>query len=66
MIKLIDILKENNKILIPRRSAEERQKNYSIATQKKIQQYIKMEVKGRFRFKKYPNYITTIWFKCWT
>jgi len=42
MIKLIDILKEEaNKILVPRRSAEERQKNYLIATQKKIQQYIK-------------------------
>jgi hypothetical protein len=41
MIKLINLLKENNKILIPRRSTEERQKNYAIATQKKIQQYIK-------------------------
>jgi len=41
MIKLLDILKEENKILIPRRSPEERQKNYLIATQKKIQQYIK-------------------------
>ena len=42
MIKLIDILKEEaNKILVPRRSPEERQKNYLIATQKKIQQYIK-------------------------
>jgi hypothetical protein len=40
MIKLIDLLKEN-KILIPRRSPEERQKNYVIATQKKIHQYIK-------------------------
>ena len=46
MIKLLDILKENNKILIPRRSPEERQKNYSIATQKKIQQYIKDGSKG--------------------
>jgi hypothetical protein len=46
MIKLIDILKENNKILIPRRSAEERQKNYLITTQKKIQQYIKDGSKG--------------------
>ena len=40
MIKLLDILREN-KILVPRRSPEERQKNYLIATQKKIQQYIK-------------------------
>jgi len=44
MIKLLDILE--NKILIPRRSKEERQKNYLIATQKKIQQYIKDGGKG--------------------
>ena len=41
MIKLISFLKEDNKILVPRRSPEERQKNYAIALQKKIQQYIK-------------------------
>ena len=35
MIKLLELL--NNKILIPRRSKEERSKNYLIATQKKIQ-----------------------------
>ena len=46
MIKLIDILKENNKILVPRRSAEERQENYAIASQKKIKQYIKDGNKG--------------------
>ena len=40
MIKLLDILHEN-KILVPRRSTEERQKNYLIATEKRIQQYIK-------------------------
>ena len=40
MIKLLNILKETQ-ILVPRRSSEERQKNYLIATQKKIQQYIK-------------------------
>jgi len=45
MIKLISILKENN-ILVPRRSPEERSKNYIIATQKKIQQYIKDGSKG--------------------
>jgi len=39
MIKLLDILE--NKILVPRRSREERAKNYLIATQKKIQQYMK-------------------------
>ena len=41
MIKLLDLLKEVNKILIPRRAPEERQKNYSIATQKRIEQYVK-------------------------
>ena len=40
MIKLIDLIKEES-ILIPRRSKEEREKNYKIAIQKKIQQYIK-------------------------
>jgi hypothetical protein len=47
MIKLLDILNENKtKILVPRRSPEERAKNYLIATQKKIQQYIKDGSKG--------------------
>lgn len=40
MIKLIDIIKESNKILVPRRSPEERQKNYIVATQKKIKKYM--------------------------
>ena len=44
MIKLLDILE--NKILVPRRSAEERSANFLIATQKKIQQYIKDGSKG--------------------
>ena len=39
MIKLLDILE--NKILVPRRSPEERSKNYMITIQKKIQQYMK-------------------------
>ena len=38
MIKLLDILE--NKVLIPRRSKEERQKNHVIAVQKQIQQYM--------------------------
>jgi len=48
MIKLVDILKEIkfNKILIPRRSPEERSKNEIISTQKKIQQYLKDGSKG--------------------
>jgi len=44
MIKLLDILE--NKILVPRRSKEERGKNYNIALQKKVQQYIKDGSKG--------------------
>jgi len=44
MIKLIDLLE--NKILVPRRSPEERQKNYLISIQKKVQQYIKDGGKG--------------------
>jgi hypothetical protein len=45
MIKLSDLLKEEN-ILIPRRSKEERSKNYNVAIQKQIQQYIKNGSKG--------------------
>ena len=44
MIKLTDLLE--NDILKPRRSPEERQKNYRIATQKRIQKYIKDGSKG--------------------
>ena len=49
MIKLLDILLQENdeeSILIPRRSPEERTKNYLIATNRKIQQYIKDGGKG--------------------
>ena len=52
MIKLIDILE--NKILVPRRSREERAKNYLIATQKKIQQYIKDGGKGDLNLYRTP------------
>ena len=45
MIKLLDLVNEN-KILVPRRSPQERQKNYIIAAKKKIQQYIKDGSKG--------------------
>ena len=53
MIKLINILKENN-ILVPRRSPEERSKNYIIAIQKKIQQYIKDGSKGDLSLRNTP------------
>jgi hypothetical protein len=49
MIKLSNILKEieaTNKILVPKRSPEEREKNYLIVIQKQIQQYIKDGSKG--------------------
>jgi len=52
MIKLLDILE--NKILVPRRSAEEREKNYLISTQKQIQQYIKDGSKGDLDLRKTP------------
>ena len=52
MIKLIDILE--NKILIPRRSKEERQKNYLITIQKKIQQYVKDGGKGDLDLRSTP------------
>jgi hypothetical protein len=43
-VRLIE--EENNNILIPRRSPEEREKNFLIATNKKIQEYIKNGSKG--------------------
>ena len=52
MIKLLDILE--NKILVPRRSKEERQKNYLIAVQKKVQQYIKDGGKGNLDLRDTP------------
>ena len=52
MIKLLDILE--NKILIPRRSKEERQKNYLISIQKQIQQYIKDGSKGNLNLYNTP------------
>jgi hypothetical protein len=53
MIKLLEILSEN-KILVPRRSTEERQKNYLIATEKRIQQYIKDGSKGNLDLRSTP------------
>ena len=50
MIKLLDILE--NKILIPRRSKEERQKKFSIIINKQIQQYIKDGSKGDLNLSK--------------
>jgi hypothetical protein len=56
MIKLIDLLENllENKILVPRRTPEERQKNYLIATQKRIEQYIKNGGQGDLDFNKSP------------
>ena len=45
-MKLIQALLEQEKILVPRRSKEERAKNHLVVTQKKIQQYIKDGSKG--------------------
>ena len=52
MIKLLDILE--NKILVPRRSKEERSKNYNIVIQKKIQQYMKDGGKGNLDLSNTP------------
>ena len=57
MIKLLDILLQENdeeSILIPRRSPEERAKNYLIATNRKIQQYIKDGGKGHLNLNNTP------------
>ena len=63
MIKLIDLLKEVedaslNKILITRRSREERAKNWLVETNKKIQQYIKDGSEGDLDLRNTP--ITTL------
>ena len=61
------LIKENegNKILIPRRSPEEREKNFNINIQKKIQQYIKDGSKGDLdlentKITSLPNTLTTV------
>lgn len=46
MIKLFDLLKEQNNILVPRRTPEERTKNHIISINKKVQQYMKDGGKG--------------------
>ena len=53
MIELLNILRETQ-ILVPRRSPKERQKNYLIATQKKIQQYIKNGSQGNLDLSNTP------------
>ena len=53
-MKLTTLFLEQEKILVPRRSKEERQKNYLIATQKKIQQYIKDGSKGDLNLSRTP------------
>jgi hypothetical protein len=45
MIKLLDLLKEDNPF-VPRGSKEEREKAYNISIQTKIQEYIKNGMKG--------------------
>ena len=38
---ILEEQEEQERVLIPRRSKEEREKNYILVTQRKIQQYIK-------------------------
>jgi hypothetical protein len=45
MIKLLDLLKEDNPF-VPRGSKEEREKDYNRITQNKIQEYIKNGMEG--------------------
>ena len=55
MIKLLDLLREEKlDILKPRRSPEERQQNFAIATQKKIEQYMKDGGKGNLDLSNTP------------
>ena len=49
-MKLLKVLLEQEKILVPRRSREERAKNYDRILYKKIQQYIKDGSKGDLDF----------------
>jgi hypothetical protein len=59
MIKLLDLLREEKlDILKPRRSEEERQANFLIATNKKIEQYIKDGGKDDLNLQNTP--ITTL------
>ena len=53
MIKLLDILE--NKILVSRRSKEEREKSYRIALQRKVQQYVKDGSKGSLDLSSTPE-----------
>ena len=53
-MKLIQALLEQEKILVPRRSKEERAKNHLVVTQKKIQQYIKDGSKGDLNLSSTP------------
>ena len=53
-MKLIEALLEQEKILVPRRSKEERAKNHLVVTQKKIQQYIKDGSKGDLNLSSTP------------
>jgi hypothetical protein len=55
MIKLLDILRESKEsILVPRRSKEDREKNYLIAIQKRIKQYIANGSKGDLNLSNTP------------
>ena len=55
MIKLLDLLREEKlDILKPRRSGEERQQNFAIAIQKKIEQYMKDGGKGDLNLRNTP------------
>ena len=54
----LSIYYENDSILVPRRSPEERRKNYMIAINKRIQDYIKNGSKGNLNLLDTP--VTTL------
>ena len=58
LVQLYKQIKEENegsvKVLVPRRSSEEREKNYRIATLKKVQEYIKNGSKGDLNLRDAP------------
>jgi hypothetical protein len=46
LVQLYKQIKEESKVLVPRRTPEEREKNFLIASNKKIQEYIKNGARG--------------------
>ena len=54
LVSLYKQIKEENKVLVPRRSPEERAKNFLIATNKQVQEYIKNGFQGDLNLSNTP------------